>query len=126
MAMPTQRQLRVNNLLRHELADIVLREMDDPDLGFATITGVDVSVDLRHAKVFVSVLGDDEAKRKTMGALIRARHFIRGHLRDRLDLRHIPELIFRLDDTAEKAQHMEQLLRGVAEESSEADDIQQS
>lgn len=119
--MATQRQLRVNNLLKHEIADIVMRELEDPDLGFVTITGVEVSVDLRHAKVFVSVLGDDAAKRRSMGIMIRARHFMRNHLRDRLDLRHIPELVFRLDDTAEKAQHIEELLRHVAEESSDPD-----
>jgi ribosome-binding factor A len=121
--MATQRQLRVNNLLKHEIADIVMRELEDPDLGFVTITGVEVSVDLRHAKVFVSVLGDDAAKRRSMRVMIRARHFVRNHLRDRLDLRHIPELTFRLDDTAEKAQHIEELLRHVAEESSDPDAI---
>jgi len=115
--------LRVNNLLKHEIADIVMRELEDPDLGFVTITGVEVSVDLRHAKVFVSVLGDDAAKRRSMRVMIRARHFVRNHLRDRLDLRHIPELTFRLDDTAEKAQHIEELLRHVAEESSDPDAI---
>ena len=105
--MPTLRQQRVNNLLQHEVADILRREMEDPHLGFVTITGAEVTADLRHARVFVSVLGDADTKRESMSALIRARKFIRGHLGARLDLRHIPELTFQLDQTAEKAQRMD-------------------
>jgi ribosome-binding factor A len=113
--MPTQRQLRVNNLLQQEIASILRREITDPHVGFVTITGVEVSVDLRHARVFVSVLGDETAKKESMAAVIRARNFIRGLLGDRLDLRYIPELRFQLDETAEKAQQMEILLNKVAE-----------
>jgi ribosome-binding factor A len=114
--MPTQRQLRVNNLLQHEIAQIVARELHDPDLGFVTITGVEVTVDLRHAKVFVSVLGAEADKRRSMAALIRARHFIRGLIGDRLDLKYIPELTFRLDETAERAARLERILRESAAE----------
>jgi ribosome-binding factor A len=109
--MPTQRQLRVNNLLQHEIAQIAARELHDPDLGFITITGVEVTVDLRHARVFVSILGSEADKRKSMGALIRARHFIRGLIGDRLDLRNVPDLTFRLDETAERAERLEHILR---------------
>lgn len=120
--MPTQRQLRVGNLLQREISDIVLREMEDPDIGFATVTGVEVSVDLRHARVFISVLGDEAAKRDTMRAMIRGRKFIRGTLGRRLDLRRIPELQFRLDETAERAQRMAGLLRDLTDESSDGDE----
>ncbi len=113
--MPTQRQLRVNNLLQQEIASILRREITDPHVGFVTITGVEVSVDLRHARVFVSVLGDETAKKESMSALVRARNFIRGLLGDRLDLRYVPALRFQLDETAEKAQQMEILLNKVAE-----------
>ena len=113
--MPTQRQLRVNALLHHEIADIVRRDLADPDIGFITITGVEVSADLRHARVFLSVLGDEQATRRSMGAVIRARKVIRGLLGDRLDMRYVPELTIKLDDTAERAQRMETLLREVAE-----------
>jgi ribosome-binding factor A len=112
--MPTQRQLRLNNLLQAEVSDIIRRELNDPDLGFWTITGVQVSADIRHARVYVSVLGDAISKRKTIGILGRAKGLIRVLLRDRLDTRVIPELIFRLDDTAERAQQMEIVLRQVA------------
>jgi ribosome-binding factor A len=119
--MPTQRQLRLNNLLQAEISDIIRRELKDPDLGFWTITGAQVSADIRHARIYVSVLGDGVAKRKTIGILGRARGLIRALLRDRLDLRTIPELIFRLDDTAERAQQMEVVLRQVAVEQGEED-----
>ncbi len=120
--MPTQRQLRVNNLLQQEIADIIRREMEDPDVGFVTITGVDVTVDLRFAKVFVSVLGDDKDKRRTIRSLARAARFIRRLLGDRLTMRRIPELSFRLDETAERAQKMAQLLHDIAEESPHRDE----
>lgn len=122
MTMPTQRQLRVGNLLQREISDIMRREMEDPDIGFATVTGVEVSADLRHARVFVSVLGDEFAKRDTMRALIRGRKFVRGLLGKRLDLRRIPELQFRLDETAERAQRMAVLLRALADEGSDRDE----
>jgi ribosome-binding factor A len=120
--MPTQRQLRVNNLLRDEIASIIQRDLEDPDIGFVTITGVQVSADLRAAKVFVSVLGDATAKRDSMHALSRGRFFIRGLLQDRLDLRRTPQLIFQLDETAEKAEQLSRVLREIAEESDQDDD----
>ena len=122
MPVPTQRQLRVGNLLQREIADILRREMEDPDIGFVTVTGVDVTADLRHARVFVSVLGDEVAKRDTMRALIRGRKFMRGLLGRRLDLRRIPELQFRLDETAERAQRMAGLLQELADESGDGDE----
>lgn len=120
--MPTQRQLRLNNLLQHEISDIIRRELKDPDLGFWTVTGVSVSPDIRNARVFVSVLGDEKAKRATLTVLSKAKTIVRALLRDRLDTRVIPVLSFRLDETAEKAQHMEVLLHKVAEEFPEDED----
>ena len=120
--MPTQRQQRINNLLRDEIARIFLRDLDDPHIGFVTITGVEVSPDLRHARVHVSVLGDAAAKRETMRTLSRARGFIRGLLQDRLDLRTTPGVFFQLDETAERAAHLSQVLREIAEEDSPPDE----
>lgn len=120
--MPTQRQERVGNLLQREISDIMRREIGDPHVGFATLTGVEVSPDLRHATLYVSVLGDARAKRDTMRALIRARRYIRTLLAARLDLRYVPELVVRLDETAERAQRMEQLLRGIAQDRPSTDE----
>ncbi len=115
--MPTRRQHRVNQLLREEISTIVLRELQDPHIGFATITDVEVSVDLRHAQVYVSVLGDENQKQQTMAAIQgTARRFIRSELADRLALKYIPELHFELDETADQAQRIEMLLEQVADE----------
>ncbi|MBP8950805.1 MAG: 30S ribosome-binding factor RbfA [Armatimonadetes bacterium] len=120
--MPTQRQLRVNRLLQEEIADIMRRELQDPLIGFATVTGVEVTADLKHAKVFVSVLGDEESKQSTMKALRRGHKYIRAVLADRITLKSIPELNFRLDETAERAQRIEILLRQSAEELADSDE----
>lgn len=121
--MPTQRQLRVNNLIRDEVAAILQRDLEDPHLrlGMVTVTGVRVSADLRNAKVFVSVLGDAEAKREAIKALARARSYVRGLLRDRLDLRRIPEVLFELDETAERADHLNRLLKRISAEEPQDD-----
>lgn len=123
--MSTQRQLRANNLLQHEVADIIRREVDDPRVGFVTITGADVAPDMSTARVFVSVLGDAEAKRETLRALIRARKFIRSHISERLELRRTPRLSFHLDETAERAQRMEEALRGLDQEGGDRDESDQ-
>jgi ribosome-binding factor A len=116
--MPSQRQEQVQRLLMEEIGDLIRREVDDPSIGFVTITGAEVSPDLRHARMYVSVLGDDEAQRQTMAGLRRARGFLRGKLGRRLTLRYTPELSFEHDDTAAKAQRIDQLLEeiGVADE----------
>ena len=95
---------------------ILQRDIEDPLIGFATITDVEVSADLRHAKVFVSVLGDQESKQNTIRGLVRGRKFIRGLLGDRIALRTVPQLTFHLDETAEQALRIETLLRETAEE----------
>jgi len=98
------------------------RELQDPLIGFATVTGVEVTADLKHAKVFVSVLGDEESKQSTMKALRRGHKYIRAVLADRITLKSIPELNFRLDETAERAQRIEILLRQSAEELADSDE----
>lgn len=120
--MPSQRQQRVNNLLQIEISDIIRREINDPKLGFVTITSCDISPDLRHALVYVSILGDDKAKANSMRVLIRARSVIRGLLGDRIELRCVPLLKFKLDDTAENAQRMAILLAELAAEIPDEDD----
>ncbi len=108
--MPTRRQLRVNHLLQQEISEIVRSELYDLDIGFATITGVEVSPDLQQARVYVSVMGEDSEAHSTMAALARARGTVRRQLAQRLPLKHTPELIFELDETARRAQHIESLV----------------
>lgn len=117
MSMPGERLRRVGELLRAEISEVLLREVRDPGLhGLLTITGVKVSADLAHAQVFVSVMGEDEEIASSFDALSRAEPFIRALLKSRLDLRRVPVLDFKLDDTAVRAQRIEKLIRVLREE----------
>ncbi len=119
--MATRRQNRVNHLLQQEISEIIRVELSDPDIGFTTITGVEVSPDLRRAHVYTSIMGDETEVRKTMAALVRARGLLRSQLGARVHLKYIPELIFELDETAREAQRIEALIGQFQREESEQD-----
>lgn len=102
-------------MLKEELDDIIRREVKDPRIGFFSITQVEVPPDLRTARVFVSVLGDDDERAATLSALEKAAKFIRFHLKPRLRMRQIPELEFRDDRSMEYAHQISQTLREVRE-----------
>jgi ribosome-binding factor A len=106
----TARTDQIDALLRQEIADLVTREVADPRIGFATITDVETTSDLRHAQVWVSVIGQPAERETTVAALGRAMPFIRHELGRRLRLRRIPELHVRLDDTAERGTRVLRLL----------------
>jgi ribosome-binding factor A len=109
--MQGKRLDRVNQLIREEISLLLQRELKDPRLGFITVTGVETSPDLRSAKVFVSVLGDEEQWAASLSALDGARGFIRNWLRQHLELRVTPELSFRADRSMEHAARIQQLLK---------------
>jgi len=107
----TRRTERINELLREEISELVRREMKDPRLGgLITITEVDVSPDLRSAKVYVSVMGSDEEKASTFKALGAAAHFLQREIRHRITIRRMPELHFLRDDSMEKGARILELL----------------
>ncbi len=106
----SQRTDRVDELLRQEIGAIVAREVADPRVGFATITRVETTTDLRHAKVWVSVIGQPAERTATIAALGRAMPFIRHELGKSLRIRRIPDLHVQLDDTAERGTRVLQLL----------------
>ncbi len=114
--MTTHRMESVARELQEGISEILRTEIDDPLIGFVTITGVDISPDLKHARVYFSVLGDDQAKLETTRGVRRAVKRIRGLVAKRMALRHVPALRFELDETAERAQRIEELLRQEAEE----------
>lgn len=97
----TERTKRLDELLREEISEVLQREVDDPRIGFVTITDVDVSPDLRHASVWVSIIGSADQRRQTMRVLGRAMPFVRSRL-GRLRLKRIPELHLKEDDSAER------------------------
>jgi ribosome-binding factor A len=103
----------VNQLIKEEVSMLLQRELKDPRLGFVTVTEVDTAKDLRVAKVFVSVLGDDEQWKASMAALTSARGFVRNWLRQHLDLRITPEIVFQPDRSMEHAARIQALLKNL-------------
>jgi len=91
-------------------------ELKDPRIGFATVTHVDLSPDLRHARVLISVLGGDDAQRETLKGLASAAGYVRREIVQRLRLRRAPELIFDLDRDAAQAERVELLLKDLQKE----------
>jgi ribosome-binding factor A len=109
------RQERVSEAIRKEVSLILHDELRDPRLGFITITRVEVTTDLRNAKVFFSVLGKEEDYAKTKAALDCASGFIRKLVSERVNLRYSPEIIFRDDRSSEYSVRIQQLLDEVKE-----------
>lgn len=106
---------RVNNLIRHEISEMLQRQVKDPRLGaFIAVTDVATSADLKHAKIFVSYLASDEEKQETLSVLTTAVSFFRRELARRLDLPQIPELTFHWDDSIERGAHLLQLIDQVS------------
>jgi len=104
------RTYRIGEQIKRELADLV-RQLKDPRIGMVTITDVEVSKDLSHAKVFFSVLGESEDVRQTQIGLEHAGGFLRRELGRGLRLRITPHLHFHYDDTQLRGQEMDQLIR---------------
>ena len=108
---------RIEEQLRIELSEIIEREIHDPRIGLATVTHVKVSPDLRHARVFVSVLGDADQRKKSLEGLRSASSYARRSLSKRLHhLRRIPELVFDYDQALEKGMRVEELLEQIKHE----------
>jgi len=96
--------------MRNELSQIIKRDLKDPRLGFVTITDVELSNDMSHAKVFVSVYGSEEEKQSSMVALENAKGFIRSNLGQRVRLRIVPELVFKIDNSIERGTRILELI----------------
>jgi ribosome-binding factor A len=111
--MEFQRSDRVADLLLEVLAELLRREIRDPRLQSVNLTGVRVSKDLRHAKVFFSLFGADADKTEALAGLKSAAGFIRSKAGKQLNLRFVPEIEFVYDETEAEAQHIEELLKTV-------------
>lgn len=112
MSKPSfKRSARVGDQMKEEIADILMRKLKDPRIGFATVTDVAVSDDLRNATVYVSVYGT--ARTETLAGLESAAAFIRSELGRRMRMKFVPELIFRYDDSAERGAHIMELLHDI-------------
>jgi ribosome-binding factor A len=116
----SQRTDRVADQLRCELAELFLREVRDPRVALATISRVQVARDLGHARIWISVLGDETARQQTMEGIEHAKGFLRSQIGRRLKLRVTPELAFELDRGAEYLQDMTELLDKLHKEPSDS------
>ena len=108
--MSGQRMRRVDEAMRQVLGDVLAQDLKDPRIGFVPVTDVKTSPDLRHARVYVSVLGDSAAQEATLDGLRSAHGFLQGRVAGELRLKRTPELRFELDDTAERAARLERLI----------------
>jgi ribosome-binding factor A len=116
----SQRTDRVADSLRKELSVLLMREVRDPRVALATISRVQVARDLGHARIWISVLGDEETRQQTMAGIEHAKGFLRSQIGRRLKLRVTPELAFELDRGAEYLQDMTEILDKLHKEPSDS------
>jgi len=116
MSVPGRRAERLAHQLRNEIAELMERGLKDPRIGFATVTRVELTPDLRHASVRVSVMGSDEAQHASLAGLSSASGYLRHEIAQRLRLRYAPELTFVLDHGAEDSERIETLLQKLKDE----------
>lgn len=121
--MSSRRQLKVAEAIRKVVSTAISSELRDPRVGLVTVLGVKVSGDLRHAKVMVSVMGDETGQNLTLRGLQSAAGFLQAKIADRIDMRYTPKLTFELDTGVKKSVAIARTLQEVlpAEESSETE-----
>jgi ribosome-binding factor A len=110
--MGSGRMRRVDEAIRQVIGDVVAAELKDPRVGFITVTDVRTSADLRHARVYVSVLGDEQARADSLEGLRSAHGYLQGRIAGELHLRRTPALSFAYDETTDRAMRVGELLSG--------------
>ena len=109
--MVTRRQRRVSSLIKEEISRLLQQEVADPRLNFVTVTDVETSANLQRAYVYVTFLGDFQNQKESLQVLQKAAGFLRGQLAQRVYLRHVPDLTFRLDPSVEQGRHIDRILQ---------------
>jgi ribosome-binding factor A len=109
--MAKDRIRRVNEAVREVLSEAITTELKDPRVGFVTVTAVDTSSDLRHAHVFVSVLGDDKQREESLAGLSSSHGYLQRRVASKLRLKNTPQLDFVYDGSAERVMRISALLR---------------
>jgi ribosome-binding factor A len=117
--MPGDRMRRVNEALREVLSVRIAGGLKDPRVGFVTVTAVDTSPDLRHARVYVSLLGNEEERAETMAGLESSRGFLQAGIARELRIKHTPALVFERDEALERGMRIRRLLDEVDGENPE-------
>lgn len=101
---------RVDEAVRAVLSDAISKDLQDPRVGFVTVTGVKTSPDLRHARVYVSVLGDEQAREASLVGLRSAHGFLQGMIASELTLKHTPALTFEYDESVDRGMRISHLI----------------
>jgi ribosome-binding factor A len=110
--LPYKRSERVGDLIREEVADLIMYKLKDPRIGFVTVTGVEMTADLKLARVFVSIMKEEE-RELTLEILNSSKNFIRSNLSKRLRMKFIPAIEFRLDTSVEYGFKIDRLLKEI-------------
>ena len=108
--MTTERMRRVNQVIREVIGDAIATELDDPRIGFVTVTAVDTSPDLRSARVYVSVLGDEDERDATLRALTSSHGLLQSRIATEMRIKYTPTLSFHYDDGPERGVRVARLL----------------
>ena len=106
----------MQELLKEEISDIIRREIKDPRLGFVTVTDAEVTPDLRHAKVFISVLAEEDQRNESLKILQRATKFVRAEFAKRANMKLTPEIVFLMDKAIDQGVRMFELLEKIKKE----------
>ena len=122
--MATRRQRQMAELLHQEISRLIQYQARDPRLGFVTVTDVEVTPDLREARVFVTVLGDEAAARSSLAGLDSAAGYFQHELGQSLSLRYIPKLHFKLDTSLEQGLKIDNLLDSIKDELEHTDETE--
>lgn len=115
---------KLQELIKQETGKILMKEIKDPRIGFVTVTGVEMTGDLREAKIFVSVMGNDEQIKQTWEGLQSALGFLRREIGKRIRLRFTPELSFAPDKSLDYSEHIQKILLKINAEKKECDSIE--
>jgi ribosome-binding factor A len=116
--LPGRRANRIGDQVLREMADLLMRRVKDPRVKGITLTGISVSNDLRFARVFYSLMGDEERILEAQAGLDSAKGFIKREIGLRLALRHVPDIVFKHDPSLATADHMEKLFERIRGEDS--------
>jgi ribosome-binding factor A len=117
-----KRSDRIAESIREMISSILFQEINDPRIQFVSVMRVEVSADLQHAKIFVSIIGSDEKKQEAFEGLKSARGFIQRKLGKRIRLRYTPEISFKMDTSVDEGMHIYKLLQEIKNEGGLKDD----
>jgi ribosome-binding factor A len=109
--MPKERMRRVNEAVREVLSTAIGKDLKDPRIGFVTVTSVETSADLRHARVYVSVLGGEQERADTLAGLVSSHGYLQSRVASELRLKNTPQLDFHYDESIERGARITEILR---------------